>query len=274
MISSHARTPARPILVVDDDRKIVQLVRAYLEREGFSVVTAATGREALETARAARPALIVLDLMLPELDGIEVCRIVRRESDVPILMLSARSSVADRIRGIDQGADDYLPKPFSPAELVVRVKAILRRAPADPLAGTPDQTELRHGDLVIDLERYEVRQAGRAVPLTNVEFRLLAALVQAGGRVLSRDQLLTLLYGQDEGEVLDRTVDVHVGRLRDKLNDSADRPRYVATVRGVGYRATTPETSAEGPSEASPETSAEASAEVAAEASAEAAADA
>jgi DNA-binding response OmpR family regulator len=235
--SSRSRT----ILVVDDDAKIVRLVRAYLEREGFRVLTAGDGLQALERFRERRPDLIVLDLMLPELDGLEVCRAVRAESNVPILMLSARSSLADRIHGLDEGADDYLPKPFSPAELVVRAKAILRRTvaadggrAADPRTGPGI---LRHADLLIDLERHEVRRGERLVPLTGVELRLLAALVAAGGRVLSRDQLLDALYGQDEAEILDRTIDVHVGRLRDKLGDSAEEPRYVATVRGVGYRA-------------------------------------
>lgn len=236
----------RPILVVDDDVKIVRLVRAYLEREGYRVVAAHNGRQALERVADSRPLLIVLDLMLPEIDGLEVARRVRQESDVPILVLSARGSVADRIQGLGRGADDYLPKPFSPAELVLRVKAILRRLPDEgrgspatsAIPGVGDATILRHADLLIDLERFEVRQgeSPRVVPLTNVEFRLLATLVAAGGRVLSRDQLLDALYGRDEAEVLDRTIDVHIGRLRDKLGDPADRPLYVSTVRGVGYR--------------------------------------
>ncbi len=234
------RDLSRPILVVDDDAKIVQLVRTYLEREGFRVATAHDGRGALAAFRESRPALIVLDLMLPEIDGLEVCRTVRGESDVPILMLSARSTVADRIHGITEGADDYLPKPFSPAELVARVKAILRRGSAPAFPSGPGTAELRHGDLTIDLERYEARQGDRLVPLTTTEFRLLATLVQAGGRVLTREQLLDALYGQDDEGVLDRTVDVHVGRLREKLSDSAEEPRYVATVRGVGYRVTNP----------------------------------
>jgi DNA-binding response OmpR family regulator len=152
-------------------------------------------------------------------------------------MLSARSSVADRIYGINEGADDYLPKPFSPAELVVRVKAILRRVPSDPLRPAGGRSELRHVDLRIDLGRYEVYQGQRLVPLTKLEFRLLAALIEAGGRVLTRDQLLDIVYGPDAEEVLDRTIDVHVGRLREKLGEDPDRPQYVATVRGVGYRA-------------------------------------
>jgi DNA-binding response OmpR family regulator len=175
--------------------------------------------------------------MLPELDGLEVCRVVREESDVPIIMLSARSSVADRIQGISEGADDYLPKPFSPAELVARVKAILRRVPSTELPRVAGQaSELRHADLTIDLDRYEARQGDRLLALTTTEFRLLATLVAAAGRVLTREQLLDALYGRDDDAVLDRTVDVHVGRLREKLSDSADEPRYIATVRGVGYR--------------------------------------
>jgi DNA-binding response OmpR family regulator len=236
--------PERPILVVDDDRKIVALVRAYLEREGYHVQSASDGREALSRFRETPPALIVLDVMLPELDGLEVCRVVRGESDVPILMLSARSAVADRIRGLERGADDYLPKPFSPAELVVRVRTILRRAQklaatgeVDPLRKPGTPAVLQHGDLRLDLERYEVHRGTELVPLTAVEFRLLAALLMADGRVLTRNQLLDAVYGAGDGDVLDRTVDVHIGRLRDKLGDDADHPRYVATVRGAGYRA-------------------------------------
>jgi DNA-binding response OmpR family regulator len=150
----------RPILVVDDDRKIVALVRAYLEREGFTVITAYDGREALRQARAEDPALIVLDLMLPEVDGYEVMRLLRADTDVPVLMLTARSSLPERIIGLEKGADDYLPKPFSPAELVVRVKAVLRRVEARsaPAAASPQATTLRQNDLTIDTERYEVRR--------------------------------------------------------------------------------------------------------------------
>jgi DNA-binding response OmpR family regulator len=231
--------PSRPILVVDDDRKIVALVRAYLEREGHHVVTAYDGREALRRARADHPALIVLDLMLPEVDGLEVMRLLRAESDVPVLLLSARGSLPERIVGLERGADDYLPKPFSPAELVVRVKAILRRSRrsgADGATRTATAT-LRHHDLTIDTDRHEVRRGDEMLSLTPVEFRLLATLVAADGRALSRDQLLDAVYGSGEGDVLDRTIDVHIGRLRDKLGDVAEQPRYVMTVRGVGYRA-------------------------------------
>jgi DNA-binding response OmpR family regulator len=232
----------RPILVVDDDRKIVALVRAYLEREGFRVITAYDGREALRKARTEAPALIVLDLMLPEVDGFEVMRLLRAEGDVPVLMLSARSSLPERIIGLERGADDYLPKPFSPAELVVRVKAVLRRIakPAGDAAAKPATATLIQHDLVIDTERYEVRRGRELLPLTPVEFKLLVTLVAADGRALTRDQLLDAVYGSDDGDVLDRTIDVHIGRLREKLGDDAERPRYVMTVRGVGYRAAPP----------------------------------
>ncbi len=234
---SPARPEAAPILVVDDDAKIVSLVRTYLEREGFPVITAGDGIAALRAIRQARPKLLVLDLMLPELDGLAVMRAVREESDVPILMLSARGSTADRVYGIKEGADDYLAKPFSPAELVVRVNAILRRTPETSVARPPaGRSVLQHDDLVIDRNRHEVRRAGRPIALTAAEFKLLSALIQADGRVLSRELLLDVLYGQSQGEALDRTIDVHIGRLREKLGDDADCPRYIATVRGAGYR--------------------------------------
>jgi DNA-binding response OmpR family regulator len=224
--------PDGPILIVDDDPKIVQLVRAYLEREGFPVVTAADGRAALAVIREHEPRLIVLDLMLPEIDGMTVARRVREDSDTPIVMLSARSAVADRIQGLAEGADDYLAKPFSPAELVVRVKAVLRRS-----RSTPQRGPLRLSDLEIDRERHEVRRHGTTLALTAAELRLLIALVEAEGRVLTRESLLDALYGPDANETVDRTVDVYVGRLREKLGDDSERARYVATVRGAGYRA-------------------------------------
>jgi len=236
--------PDRPILVVDDDAKIVRLVRTYLERDGFSVVTAADGPAALDAIERHRPALVVLDLMLPELDGRAVIRAVRRDDEAaatPILIVSARGSTLDRIAGLEDGADDYLPKPFSPAELVLRVKSILRRTAAPESAVATPETSARlpllHADLVVDLDRHEVTRGGEPIPLTRVEFRLLQAILEADGRVLSRDQLLDAVYGHDQADVMDRTVDVHIGRLRDKLGDDADQPRYVATVRGVGYRA-------------------------------------
>jgi DNA-binding response OmpR family regulator len=234
--------PTAPILVVDDDAKIVRLVRTYLERDGFKVVTAADGPAALDAIETHAPALVVLDLMLPELDGRAVIRAVRRDEEsgrTPILVLSARSSTIDRIAGLEDGADDYLPKPFSPAELVLRVKAILRRGggPAGTSPGVPSTPLLRHGDLTIDRDRHEVRRGESVIDLTRVEFRLLSAILGADGRVLSRERLLDAVYGDEGAEILDRTIDVHIRRLRDKLDDDPDSPRYVQTVRGVGYRA-------------------------------------
>jgi DNA-binding response OmpR family regulator len=239
--------PTAPILVVDDDAKIVRLVRTYLERDGFAVVTAADGPAALEAIEAHRPALVVLDLMLPELDGRAVIRAVRADEEAartPILVLSARSSTIDRIAGLEDGADDYLPKPFSPAELVLRVKSILRRTTGSSapivaeVAAAPDGRVIRHADLTLDPARHEVRRDdGATIDLTRVEFRLLTAILGAGGRVLSRDQLLDAVYGHEAAEVLDRTIDVHIRRLRDKLDDDPDAPRYVQTVRGIGYKA-------------------------------------
>jgi DNA-binding response OmpR family regulator len=236
---------ARPILVVDDDVKIVRLVRMYLERAGYRVIEALDGRAALAAIEAEAPALVVLDVMLPEIDGLAVLRAVRRTDQTPVIVLSARGLTDDRIAGLTAGADDYLPKPFSPAELVLRVQRILARAGAAGTSGASatvgvaaNATEpIRHADLIVDRSRHEVHIGDRLVPVTAVEFRLLVALLVADGRVLTRDQLLDAVYGQDEAEVLDRTVDVHIGRLRDKLGDDAERPRYVATVRGVGYRA-------------------------------------
>ncbi len=224
------------VLVVDDDPKIQALVRAYLTRDGLGVVTASDGALALEEIRRSRPQLVVLDLMLPGLDGMSVLRQLRQESDVPVLILSARGSTPDRVYGITEGADDYLAKPFSPAELVARIKAILRRTRSDGRHDNGDRI-LEHNDLTIDLGRQQVMMEGRHVKLTSAEFRLLSALVGARGRVLSREQLQDAIYGGASGGALDRTVDVHIGRLRAKLGDDPARPRYVATVRGGGYRA-------------------------------------
>lgn len=228
--------PQPPILVVDDDAKIVRLVRTYLEREGYRVVEASDGRSALAAIALDPPLLVVLDLMLPEVDGFSIIRAVRRTDRTPIVMLSARGSTADRIAGLTEGADDYLAKPFSPAELVARIKRVLDRAGQPTTATRPAQV-LRHGDLVLDLDRHETAVAGQPVELTALEFRLLAALIEADGRVLTRERLMDAIYGDGEAFVLDRTIDAMVKRLREKLGDNTDQPRYIATVRGVGYRA-------------------------------------
>ena len=231
-MAATGRANHRPILVVDDDVKIVRLVRTYLERAGYRVVEATDGRSALAAITLEMPILVVLDVMLPEVDGLAVLRAVRRTDRTPVIILSARGLVDDRIAGLTAGADDYLPKPFSPAELVLRVERILERSEPAAVKGP-----IHHGDLVVDRDRHEVRVGSQLVGLTAIEFRLLVALLEADGRVLTRDQLLDAVYGQDEAGILDRTVDVHIGRLRDKLGDNAEQPRYVATVRGAGYRA-------------------------------------
>lgn len=220
------------VLVVDDDHKLIGLVRMYLEREGFNVVAAYDGRQALELFARHRPEFVILDVMLPGMDGVAVCRALRRRSAVPILMLTARVEESDKLAGLSTGADDYVTKPFSPRELVARVRAILRRA------GTREQPTPRlvRGDLLMDVERHEVSVAGRDVRLTVVEYKLLQALMEFPGRVFTREQLLAHVYAFDEAVVIDRTIDVHVGKLREKLGDDPARPRFIETVRGVGYK--------------------------------------
>lgn len=233
---------ATPILVVDDDAKIRRLVRTYLERDGHRVVEAADGPAAVEALRRERPSLVVLDLMLPGMDGLSIIRGLRAAIDPadrpPVLVLSARGLTSDRIEGLSVGADDYLSKPFSPAELALRVRRLLERSGARRTAG-PGRAPFRLGDLTVDRERHEVRVGDRPVELSPTGFRLLVALLEADGRVLTRDGLLDALYGHDEDGVLDRTIDANIRRLRVQLGDDADEPRYIATVRGVGYRAVT-----------------------------------
>ncbi|MBI2763258.1 MAG: response regulator transcription factor [Chloroflexi bacterium] len=231
------RRPPAPILVVDDDPKIVALVRAYLERERFRVVTAGDGRTALRLIEEEMPRLVVLDLMLPEVDGMAVIRRTRAIGDVPILVLSARTSTGDRIQGLAEGADDYLPKPFSPAELVARIRTILRRTERDSRDAIHPDVRYVSGDLEVDVARHTVTVAGRVVALSVLELRLITALLASDGRILSRDQLLDAIHGVGQAEITDRAIDVYVKRLREKLGDDPASPRFVATVRGAGYRA-------------------------------------
>ena len=234
------RSETAPILVVDDDPKIVALVRAYLERERFRVITAGDGRAALRAIDEQAPRLVVLDLMLPEVDGLAVIRRTRAMGDIPILVLSARGSTGDRIQGLSEGADDYLPKPFSPAELVARVRTILRRTERDGPGSLDADVRFRIADLEVDIARHRVLAGGREVALSALELRLLSALLAADGRILTRDQLLDAIHGAGEADVTDRAIDVYVKRLREKLGDDPGAPRYVATVRGAGYRAVAP----------------------------------
>ena len=219
------------ILVVDDEAGIVKLVRDYLERAGFDVLAAPDGETALTLARVERPDLIVLDLMLPGVDGLDVCRRLRRESGVPIIMLTARVEEADRIVGLELGADDYITKPFSPGELVARVRATLRRAGGE----VGPSTMLRAGDVELDTASRTATVAGRPVDLTSTEFQLLATLVRQPGRIFGREQLLEAIHGV-AFDGYDRSVDSHVKNLRRKIEPDPRQPSYIQTVYGVGYR--------------------------------------
>lgn len=219
-------------LIVDDERAIVDLVRHHLEKEGIVCLEASEGETALQLARTERPDLLMLDLMLPGIDGLEICRLLRREpatAAMVIIMLTAKAEEVDRVVGLEMGADDYVVKPFSPRELVARVKAVLRRG-RDSQAGTVQ----RVGTLEVDDAKRQVRLAGQVVGLTVKEFDLLSALMQAKGRVLNREQILEVVWGYANAvDVESRTVDVHVRRLREKLRDERHR---IVTVKGVGYR--------------------------------------
>jgi DNA-binding response OmpR family regulator len=220
------------ILVVDDDRKIVELVKLYLERDRFQVFTAFDGLQALELARQKQPDLIILDVMLPKVDGLDVLRLLTAESTTPIIMLTARRTEDDKLIGLELGADDYITKPFSPRELVARVRVVLRRLQKGK-SSRPELVQL--GDLVVDYERREVRRDGRVLPLTPAEFNLLAFMAQTPGRVSTRQELLDELFGYEAGS-LERTIDTHIMNLRRKIEPDPAHPIYVQTVYGQGYR--------------------------------------
>ena len=215
---------------MDDERRIADIARDYLQHAGYSVLTAHNGEDALTLARARRPDLVVLDLRLPRMDGIDVARVLRRESPVPIIMLTARAEESDRLLGLEIGADDYMTKPFSPRELVARVKAVLRRANAAPPGDI-----LHIADVALDTARMSVTRDHAAIDLTTTEFQLLAKLAEHPGRVFTRSQLLDAVRG-DDAEAFDRSIDAHIKNIRRKLERDPRRPRYVLTVYGVGYK--------------------------------------
>ena len=223
--------PQQTILVVDDEKTIVKLLRAYLEEAGYRVVTAPDGRQALFVARHEKPDLVILDLMMPEMDGWEFTRRFRQENNAPIIMLTARVEDMDKILGLELGADDYVTKPFSPREVVARVRAVLRRAGAETAA----PSVLRAGDLILDRDAHSVTLVGKPVDLTPTEFDLLVALMSRPGRAMSRLDLLDATQG-DAYEGYERTVDVHIKNLRRKIEANARDPNYVLTVFGVGYK--------------------------------------
>ncbi len=219
------------VLVVDDDPGIVKVVRAYLERDGFQVLVAYDGKKAMHVARHEKPDLVVLDLMLPEMDGWDVCRALRKESDVPIIMLTARVEESDKLVGLELGADDYVTKPFSPRELVARVRSVLRRVQGLP----PKPERISRGDITVDLARHAVTIGDKSVDLTPTEFDLLATLMGDPGRAFTRSQLLE----QTQGHAYDgyeRTIDVHIKNLRKKIEPDARNPQLIKTVYGVGYK--------------------------------------
>lgn len=225
---------SRTILVVDDDKKTVDLIRLYLEREKYRVLVAYDGQQALTLARQKYPSLIILDWMLPRVDGLDVCRILRVDSNVPIIMLTAKAAEEDMLLGLDLGADDYLTKPFSPRELVARVRVVLRRATSQQSEDQlPD--ELSTGPFMVDFRSHEVRLHGQLVNLTPTEFKLLETLVREPGRVFSRLELVKRVFGLDY-EGFERTVDVHILNLRKKIEAHPNEPVYLQTVYGVGYK--------------------------------------
>ncbi|SMC80465.1 response regulator transcription factor [Sporomusa malonica] len=221
----------RSVLIVDDDVKLVELLQLYFQKDGFIVYTANDGLTALKTARDKQPDILVLDLMLPGMDGWDICRTLRRDSEVPILMLTARDEESDRLIGLEIGADDYVTKPFSPKEVVARVKAILRRTKGT----TAKPVQFRMGDVTIDLEQYQITKGGQPVELTPTEFKILELLAANPGRVFSRLQIVEQSQGYSF-EGYERTIDAHVKNLRRKVEDNPKEPVYIQTVYGVGYR--------------------------------------
>ncbi len=220
----------KKVLVVDDDVKTVELVKLYLNRDGYRVLTAYNGTDALLSARENHPDLIVLDLMLPGMNGLDICRTLRAESDVPIIMLTALTTDDDRLTGLDLGADDYMTKPFSPRELAARVRAVLRRLP-----GERGPEKIEHGALTVDFLKHEAFVKGKPLNLTPIEFKILGALVKEPGRVFSRAQIIETALGHDF-DSFDRTIDVHILKLRRKLEPDPHHPKYIKTIYGAGYK--------------------------------------
>ena len=229
--------PGSPILIVEDDKNTSKLVATYLQKEGFVTIAAYDGEQALTLARIKNPGFVILDVMLPKVDGWDICRELRKVSDVPILMLTAREEEIDRILGLSLGADDYVVKPFSPRELVERVKAILRRM--RPRVDSVDQV-LSHGGLSLDPCKYKVTQAGKTINLTTTEYKLLHILMASPGQVFTRETLLARLYERGE-TVVERVIDVHIGKIRQKIEKNSSKPQYILTVRGFGYTFAEPE---------------------------------
>jgi DNA-binding response OmpR family regulator len=230
LASGVAAMSGKKVLVVDDDVKTVELVKLYLNRDGYRVLTAYNGNDALRIARENRPDLIVLDLMLPGINGFEVCRTLRSESEVPIIMLTALTTDDDRLTGLNLGADDYVTKPFSPRELAARVRAVLRRLP-----GERGPEKIEHGALTVNFMKHEAFLEGKPLNLSPIEFKVLGALIKEPGRVFSRAQIIENALGHDF-DSFDRTIDVHILKLRRKLEPDPHHPKYIKTIYGAGYK--------------------------------------
>jgi DNA-binding response OmpR family regulator len=226
-----------PILIVEDDKKMADLVAHYLKRENFKVRFARDGRQALQTIRDRSPALVLLDIMLPDMDGWEVCKAIRRFAKVPIIMLSARTETIDRVMGLNLGADDYITKPFEAHELIARIKAVLRRYGRDDSDGAAASI-LRHESLCVDLDKRAVKIGSKRIELTPHEYCLLTTLMAYPGKVFTRDELLERIYPRSEVAVIDKVIDIHIGKLRRKIEETPSKPKLILAVRGVGYRFT------------------------------------
>jgi DNA-binding response OmpR family regulator len=231
----NAHSTPGTILIIEDDKKTASLVALYLERDGFETIIAHDGQKGLQMAEDHEPVFVILDLMLPKMDGWDVCRELRRHSDVPVLMLTARGEEIDRVSGLTMGADDYMVKPFSPRELTARVKAILRRTGPGAHRGR-EKDKLVHENIVMDLTKRRLTIDERQVMLTPHEYALLKALMASPGKAFTRDELLDRIYPAGSATVIDRVVDVHINKLRQKIETDPSHPRYILTAWGVGYR--------------------------------------
>lgn len=227
-------TKKNTILVVDDEVKIVEIVQSYLEREEYKVYTAFNGSEAISMYNSVNPALIILDIMLPDLNGTEVCEYLRKTTKVPIIMLTAKTSEEDIVEGLNIGADDYITKPFSPRQLIARVKALLRRVDEESSI-TNNEFTVKKGDLDIDLINYEVRKAGNLITLTPSEYSILITLLKNPTKIFSRNELISIAL-EDKYDSFDRAIDTHIKNLRHKIESDPKNPEYIITIRGIGYR--------------------------------------
>lgn len=225
---------AKRILVVDDEQKIVEVVKSYLEHNGFEVYTAYTGKQAMEQFEKIDPALIILDLMLPDISGEEICKTIRKQSRVPIIMLTAKVEEEDMLEGLDIGADDYVIKPFSPKLLIARVVTVLRRTIEDPVS-LSNSISFNNGDIVINNLKHEVKKNGNIINITPNEYRILLTMVKYPNKTFTREELISMALG-DDFEGFDRTVDTHIKNLRQKIEDDPKEPKYLLTVHGIGYK--------------------------------------